>query len=135
MSLLFAQLCHSISLADVCDTTALRLSRLSLLRGARAPARNTLSNANTHRDPKLMEKLFWATLKLAGFIGYSKNAIAWQVWAALLVWLLARFQAFLSKWTHSFTRLMALLRSHAWERIHIVELLQFHGTARSMKPP
>ena len=25
------------------------------------------------------------TLKLAGFIGYSKNAIAWQVWAALLV--------------------------------------------------
>jgi len=24
---------------------------------------------------------------------------------------------------------MALLRSHAWKRIHIVELLQFHGTA------
>ena len=343
VSLLFAQLCHSISLADVCDATALRLSRLSLLRGAKAPARNTLSNANTRRDPKLMEKLFWATLaslegiqpgfgpsgrykrlprrfkkaihaidsstialvancmdwakhrrrkaaaklhmrldlqhflhafaiveeashhdnsrarelcaglkdgeialldkayvhfdhlfdlaqrgvfwvtrakdnftfkihrkldadkskgilrddiielkgskskkaypiymrrvlaevlingkmvkmafltnnldwapssvadlyqarwaievffkeikqtlKLAGFIGYSKNAIAWQVWAALLVWLLARFQSFLSNWSHSFTRLMALLRSHAWERIHIVELLQFHGTA------
>ena len=66
---------------------------------------------------------------LAGFIGYSKNAIQWQVWAALLVWLLARFQAFLSQWPHSFSRLMALLRSHVWERIHALELLRFHGTA------
>ena len=343
VSLLFAQLCHSISLADVCDAMALRRSRLGLLRGATPPARNTLSNANSRRSPKLMEKLFWATLshlqsiqpsfgpsgryaglprrfkkaihaidsstialvancmdwarhrrrkaaaklhmrldlqhflpafaiveeaahhdnfrarelcaglkdgeialfdkayidfehlfdllergvwwvtrakdnfsykvtrrlvadeskgilrdeivepkgidarrdyplpmrrveaevevdgkllrmvfltnnldwaassvvglyqarwgievffkelkqtlKLAGFIGYTKNAIQWQVWAALLVWLLARFQAFLSKWSHSFTRLMALLRSHAWERIHLLELIDFHGTA------
>jgi len=69
------------------------------------------------------------TLKLAGFIGYSKNAIQWQVWAALLVWLLARFQAFSSKWSHSFLRLMALLRSHAWELISVSDLLEFHGTA------
>ena len=69
------------------------------------------------------------TLKLAGFIGYSRNAIQWQVWAALLVWMLARLQAFLSKWPHSFTRLMALLRSHAWERIHILDLLNYHATA------
>lgn len=343
VSLLFAQLCHSISLADVCDATALRLSRLGMLRGATPPSRNTLSNANARRDPRLMERLFWETLghlrglrprfgpsgrykglprrfkkaiyaidsstialvancmdwakhrrrkaaaklhmrldlqhflpafaiveeashhdnsrarelcaglkegevalfdkayvhfghlfdlaergvswvtrakdnfsfkirrklvadkakgilsddivelkgskaredypiymrrvvamvevdgkptrmafltnnldwaassvaelyqarwgievffkeikqtlKLAGFIGYSKNAIQWQVWAALLVWLLARFQAFLSQWPHSFTRLMALMRSHAWERIHLMDLLSFHGTA------
>ena len=70
------------------------------------------------------------TLKLAGFIGYSKRAIQWQVWAALLVWLLARFQAYLSKWPHSFTRLVAMLRSHAWECINLLDLLGFHGTAR-----
>lgn len=69
------------------------------------------------------------TLKLSGFIGYSKNAIQWQVWAALLVWLLARFEAFRSRWDHSFPRLMALLRSHAWELFNISDLLKFHGTA------
>lgn len=69
------------------------------------------------------------TLKLSGFIGYSKNAIQWQVWAALLIWLLARFQSFLAGWSHSFSRLMALLRSHAWEHLDVNELLLFHGTA------
>jgi len=69
------------------------------------------------------------TLKLAGFIGYSKRAIQWQIWAALLVWLLARFQAYQSKWDHSFTRLVALVRSHAWECISLMDLLHFHGTA------
>lgn len=69
------------------------------------------------------------TLRLSGFIGYSKNAIQWQVWAALLVWLLARFQAFLSRWSHSFSRLMALLRSHTWELLGVGDLLEFHGTA------
>jgi hypothetical protein len=343
VSLMYAQLCHSISLPDVCDALALRKSRLSLLRGATPPKRNTLSHANTHRDPKLMEKLFWETLKhlisrspgfgpsgrysgvprrfkktihaidsstislvascmdwakhrrqkaaaklhltlnlqtflptiavveeashhdstrahvlcaplkegeiavfdkayvdfkhlyeldsqgifwvtrakdnmsytvveecpvdmeqgiihdqiivlntgktqkaypqtlrlvtarvqingqdvemtfisnnfkwaassvaglyqsrwgievffkqlkqtlkLSGFIGYSKNAIQWQVWAALLVWLLSRYAAFASGWTHSFSRLMALLRSYVWDRFDLNELLQFHGTA------
>ena len=347
--LLYSQLCHSISLADVCDALALRFSRLSLLRGARAPARNTLSHANTRRDPELIQQLFWKTLqylegiaagfgpsgryralprrfkraihavdsttialvascmdwakhrrrkaaaklhmrldlqcflpriaiveeaghhdnirsvslcaglkpgeivvfdkayvdfahlfeltqrgvfwvsrakdnmsfrvrrrlkadsskgivrdqiielkgakskaafpifmrrvlarvqidgkmhtvafltnnfdwaassvaglyqarwgievffkqikqtlKLAGFIGYSKRAIQWQVWAALLVWLLARFQAYLSKWPHSFTRLVAMLRSHAWECINLLDLLGFHGTAHDHIPP
>ena len=61
--LLYSQLCHSISLADVCDALALRFSRLSLLRGARAPARNTLSHANTRRDPELIQQLFWKTLQ------------------------------------------------------------------------
>jgi len=69
------------------------------------------------------------TLKLSGFIGYSKNAIKWQIWAALLVWLLSRYAAFVSGWTHSFSRLMALLRSYSWDRFDLNELLQFHGTA------
>ena len=341
--LLYSQLCHSISLADVCDALALRSSRLGLLRGARAPARNTLSHANSRRDPELMCRLFWTTLshleglaagfgasgrycglprrfkraiyavdsstialvancmdwakhrrrkaaaklhmrlnlqdflpsvaiveeaahhdnrravglclglkageivifdkayidfrhlfelmargifwvtrakdnmsyrverknkadrsngilkdqiielrgaashnaypvfmrrvvaevevdgktktmvfltnnfdwaatsvaqlyqarwgievffkqikqtlKLAGFIGFSKRAIQWQIWAALLVWLLVRFQAYLCKWNHSFTRLVALIRSYAWECINLMDLLLFHGTA------
>ena len=59
VSLLYAHLSHCISLSDV----ALRKSRRSLLRGATPPKRNTLSHANTKRNPKLMEQLFWLTLQ------------------------------------------------------------------------
>ena len=72
------------------------------------------------------------TLKLAGFIGYSKRAIQWSRLAGgRSVGLAAGpFQAYLSKWPHSFTRLVAMLRSHAWECINLLDLLGFHGTAR-----
>jgi len=63
VSLLYAQLCHCISLPDVCDALALRKSRLSLLRDAAPPKKNTLSHANKERNPELMEKLFRETLK------------------------------------------------------------------------
>ena len=45
------------------------------------------------------------TVQLADFLGYSANAVKWQVWIALLVHLLLRFQAWRSRWAHSFTRL------------------------------
>ena len=62
VSLLYAQLCHCISLPDICDALALRKSKLSLLRGATPPKRNTLSHANKKRNPELMKRLFWETL-------------------------------------------------------------------------
>ena len=45
------------------------------------------------------------TLKLADFMGHSANAVRWQVWTALLCYLLLRFQAFLSGWGGSFRAL------------------------------
>ncbi len=51
------------------------------------------------------------TLQLADFLGHNANAGRWQVWTALLVYLLLRFWACLSQWGHSFTRLFALIRS------------------------
>jgi len=42
------------------------------------------------------------TLKLADFLGHSANAVRWQVWSALLCYLLLRFQAFLSSWGQQF---------------------------------
>src|SRR3974390_236642 len=41
------------------------------------------------------------TLQLADFLGHNANAVRWQVWTALLVYLLLRFCAFLSQWGHS----------------------------------
>ena len=45
------------------------------------------------------------TLQLADFLGHNANAVRWQVWTALLVYVLLRYLSYLSRWTHSFTRL------------------------------
>ena len=69
------------------------------------------------------------TLQLNAFLGYSKEAIRWQIWAALLLYLLLRFQAFLSKWPHSFNRILTMIRGTIWDRFDLRGLLDFYGTA------
>jgi len=63
VSLLYAQLTHSIGLNDVCDALRLHSGSLSALRGATPPPKNTLSHANRRRDPKMAEQLFWSVLE------------------------------------------------------------------------
>jgi FOG: Transposase and inactivated derivatives len=69
------------------------------------------------------------TFQLADFLGNSANAVHWQIWIALLVYVLLRYLAFLSQWQQSFTRLWALCRSSLWRKIDLVELLKSCGTA------
>jgi hypothetical protein len=69
------------------------------------------------------------TLKLADFVGHSANAVRWQVWTALLVYVLLRFLSFISAWGHSFTRLFTLVRAVLWRKIDLLELLRCYGTA------
>jgi hypothetical protein len=69
------------------------------------------------------------TLQLADFLGQSANAVRWQVWMALLVYVLLRFCAFLSQWGHSFMRLFTLVRSALWLRLDLRSLLECYGTA------
>jgi IS4 transposase len=69
------------------------------------------------------------TLQLADFLGHSAGAVRWQVWTALLTYVLLRFCAFLGRWTHSFTRLFALLRSALWQKLELRSLLECYGTA------
>ena len=38
------------------------------------------------------------TLQLADFLGHSANAVKWQVWTALLAYVLLRFCAHLGQW-------------------------------------
>src|SRR5438128_2555417 len=63
VSLLYAQLTHSLGLNDVCDALRLHGGPLSALRGATAPHKNTFSHANRTRDPKMAERLFWSVLE------------------------------------------------------------------------
>jgi hypothetical protein len=69
------------------------------------------------------------TLQLADFLGTSANAVRWQVWTALLVYLLLRYLAFLSQWSHSFSRLFTLIRVALWKKWDVLNLLRRYGTA------
>ena len=69
------------------------------------------------------------TLQLADFLGTSANAVRWQVWTALLVYLLLRYLAFLSEWGHSFSRLFTVIRASLWKKWDLFALLRRYGTA------
>jgi hypothetical protein len=69
------------------------------------------------------------TLQLADFLGHSANAVQWQIWTALLVYVLLRFQAWCSHWAHSFARIFTLLRAALWQRRDLAQLLRRYGTA------
>ena len=69
------------------------------------------------------------SLQLCDFLGNNANAVHWQIWMALLVYVLLRFLAFLSNWPHSFTRLWALTRSALWRKMDFYHWLNSCGTA------
>ena len=55
------------------------------------------------------------TLQLADFLGQNANAVRWQLWMALLLYVLLRFMAFIHGWPHSFTRLFTVFRAALWK--------------------
>jgi len=69
------------------------------------------------------------TLQIADFMGYSENAVRWQIWIALLVYILLRFVAWQGKWKHTFTRLFTALRTALWSRAELFSVLDCCGTA------
>ncbi len=71
------------------------------------------------------------TLQLSDFLGTSANAVRWQIWTALLVYLLLRYLAFQSNWKHSFSRLFAVIRTGLWRKWDLISLLELYGTAKS----
>ena len=69
------------------------------------------------------------TLKVCDFLGHSKHAIRWQLWSALLVYILLRFQSQFVGWSHSFVRLFAMVRGVTWSLLDLNSLLKSYGTA------
>jgi hypothetical protein len=70
------------------------------------------------------------TLQLGDFLGHNANAIRWQVWMALLVYVLLRYLSYVSNWSHSFTRLFTILRAVMWSKLDLLKLLDRYGTAK-----
>jgi len=69
------------------------------------------------------------TLQIADFMGYSENAVRWQIWTALLVYVLLRFVAWQGNWKHTFTRLFTVLRRVLWSCLDMFSVLSCCGTA------
>ncbi len=69
------------------------------------------------------------TLQLGDFLGHNENAVRWQIWTALLAYVLLRFIAYASKWAHSFSRLFTVLRGILWECLDMFAVLKRYGTA------
>lgn len=69
------------------------------------------------------------TLQVGDFLGHNANAVRWQLWTALLSYVLLRYAGFIGSWTHGFSRLWAVLRSALWKRYDLRALLESYGTA------
>jgi IS4 transposase len=69
------------------------------------------------------------TLQLGDFLGHNASAVRWQVWTALLTYVLLRYLSHLSQCAHSFTRLFTTLRAALWEKYEVLKLLACSGTA------
>ena len=69
------------------------------------------------------------TLQLSDFLGSNAHAVKWQIWTALLAYVLLRYLAFLADWAHSFSRLFALVRTGLWRKWDLLKLLARYGTA------
>lgn len=70
------------------------------------------------------------TLQLSDFLGHSENAVRWQVWIALLTYLLLRYIGYMGRWKGSFRRLFTLLRGVLFSRFELFSILKACGTAR-----
>jgi hypothetical protein len=73
------------------------------------------------------------TLQLGDFFGHSANAIKWQVWTALLVYVLLRYIAFITEWKHSFKRAYTMVRAILWSKVDVSKTMLSYGTANA--PP
>ena len=63
------------------------------------------------------------TLQLADFLGTSENAIKWQIWTALLTYLLLRLNAWFSGWKRSFRRFFTLVKGVLWNQKRLSTLI------------
>ncbi len=102
-----------------------RMKEMSFLTNSLRWAARTV--AETCRDRWGIETFFRElkqTCQIHDFIGYSENAVQWQVWTGLLAHLVLRYLAWLSRWGLSFSRLAGVVRGTLWIRRSLLETLR-----------
>src|SRR5215469_10369244 len=117
-----------------------KVGRMEFITNDLSLAASTIADLYKSRwDIKLFFKQLKQTLKLSDFLGYSENAVKWQIWTALLCYLVLRFIAFTNRWKGTFARLFTIIRGGLWSRLYLSSLLKCYGTAsnqtRRILPP
>lgn len=74
------------------------------------------------------------TLQIRTFVGFSRNAIEWQIWSALLTYLLMRIMAFLSEWKRDFKHFFNLMKGALWAKRTVRVIVSRYGTAGESPP-
>jgi len=70
------------------------------------------------------------TLQLADFLGHNENAVRWQIWTALLTYVILRFISYIGRWKGSFSRLFTTIRGVLWSRFDLFAIInECYGTA------
>lgn len=82
---------------------------------------------------ELFFKQIKQTLQVADFLGHNEHAVQWQVWTALLTYVLLRFIGYTNKWESTFPRLFTVLRAVLWSRLDLISVLESCGTATKPK--
>lgn len=72
------------------------------------------------------------TLQLKTFIGYSRNAIEWQLWSAMLTYLLLRLKAWMTNWRKDFKHFFTLVKGVVWSLRNLAVLISGYGTAKRL---
>ena len=75
------------------------------------------------------------TLQLADFLGTSENAIKWQIWIALLTYLLLRLAAWIGDWKRSFRRFFTLVKGVLWSQKRLSTLIALVGKEEQETSP
>ena len=78
---------------------------------------------------ELLFKELKQTLQLQSFYGTNANAVKWRIRAALIVHLILRHFAFLSKWHGGYSRFAGIIRTAIRVKTDLETLLEFHCTA------
>jgi hypothetical protein len=120
--------CFRLIVADVVRDG--KVVRMEFITDDFSLAASTIAQLYKSRwDIELFFKQLKQTLKLSDFLGYSENAVKWQIWTALICYLILRFIAFTNKWKGTFARLFTIVRGVIWSRFDINSLLTCCGTA------
>lgn len=73
------------------------------------------------------------TLQIADFLGYNENAVKWQIWTALLTYVLLRYIHHVYQWPFTFPRLFTVIRGVLWSCFDLAGVLESCGTAGAPK--
>ncbi len=88
-----------------------RMERMEFITGNFEFAASTICDLYKARwDIELFFKQLKQTLKLSDFLGYSENAVQWQIWMALVTYVILRFIAYTNKWKGTFARILTTIR-------------------------